>query len=81
MHHTMARRVTSGKKSPIVRPKLFRRSVVASRDLLFTQVLESVDSFLPELSRLLAVTWSAAPQAAPCTHSPAKATNWFRVQE
>ena len=27
----------------------FRRSVVASRDLLFTQVLESVDSFLPEL--------------------------------
>jgi nucleoside-diphosphate-sugar epimerase len=27
----------------------FRRSVVTSRDLLFTQVLESVDSFLPEL--------------------------------
>jgi nucleoside-diphosphate-sugar epimerase len=27
----------------------FRRSVVASGDLLFTQVLESVDSFLPEL--------------------------------
>jgi nucleoside-diphosphate-sugar epimerase len=27
----------------------FRRSVVASRDLLFTQVLDSVDSFLPEL--------------------------------
>ena len=27
----------------------FRRSVVSSRDLLFTQVLESVDSFLPEL--------------------------------
>jgi hypothetical protein len=27
----------------------FHRSVVASRDLLFTQVLESVDSFLPEL--------------------------------
>jgi nucleoside-diphosphate-sugar epimerase len=27
----------------------FRRSVMASRDLLFTQVLESVDSFLPEL--------------------------------
>jgi nucleoside-diphosphate-sugar epimerase len=27
----------------------FRRSVVASRDLLFTQVLESVGSFLPEL--------------------------------
>ena len=27
----------------------FRRSVVASRDLLFSQVLESVDSFLPEL--------------------------------
>jgi nucleoside-diphosphate-sugar epimerase len=27
----------------------FRRSVVASRDLLFRQVLESVDSFLPEL--------------------------------
>ena len=27
----------------------FRRSVVASRDLLFTQILESVDSFLPEL--------------------------------
>ena len=29
--------------------KEFRRSVVASGDLLFTQVLESVDSFLPEL--------------------------------
>jgi Male sterility protein. len=27
----------------------FRRSVAVSRDLLFTQVLESVDSFLPEL--------------------------------
>jgi hypothetical protein len=27
----------------------FRRSVVASRDLLFTQFLESVDSFLPDL--------------------------------
>ena len=39
--------------APIVAPVAafedFRRSVVASRDMLFTQVLESVDSFLPEL--------------------------------
>jgi 3-(3-hydroxy-phenyl)propionate hydroxylase len=43
-------------------------------------VLGAFPEFEPEaaaeiVERLLAATWSAAPQAAPWTHSPAKATN------
>ena len=42
-------RIDAPSVAPVAAFEDFRRSVAASRDLLFSQVLESVDSFLPEL--------------------------------